>query len=411
MSEGSVVSWSVSPEGDGRGRRGVGADSSRDPLTGEPFDRLQVLPEDGRRIYRKAFALAERQIRIEICVLEDPKTLAGLRDALDRGVRVRAIVDRGKYESLPPERQNLAADFVAAGGELQLSNPIFPRSFPKTILIDSKLLVYGSACLDSTTFAQYRDFALASTDPTVLRSIRRLFANDWAYSAPVGQEPPPFNPTPPLQPPELLIAPRNAAAGLSDLYQKAERRLDAYTEELGNAALESELVAAVARGVRVRLITPGQVNGFQCGAEPAAHRLDRGPRGRRGAGAHQWAHRELHRALHGCPRRPGGRPAGLRGIDQPLARLGDREPGDGPDRGRPHGGGAARPPVRPGLPAPHPGGLMLGLGSITIPPSFRLRCAFSLSGPVASAPSRLAWPLPPPSPPPGPSKTWCSSCP
>lgn len=242
------------------GRRDTSA-SSRDPLTGEPFDRLQVLPEDGRRIYRKAFALAERQIRIEICVLEDPKILASLGDALDRGVRVRAIVDRGKFKALEPERQNLAAEFVAAGGELHLSNPIFPRSFPKTILIDSKLLVYGSACLDSTTFAQYRDFALSSTDPTVLRTIRRLFANDWTYSAPVGQEPPAFNPTPAVAPPELLIAPRNAAAGLADLYQQAERRLDVYTEELGNAALESELVAAVTRGVRVRVITPVQVNG------------------------------------------------------------------------------------------------------------------------------------------------------
>ena len=95
-----------------------------------------MLPEDGRRIYREALALAEQQIRIEICVLEDPKILAGLRDALDRGVRVRAIVDRCKYEALEPERQNLAAEFVAAGGELHLSNPIFPRSFPKTILID-----------------------------------------------------------------------------------------------------------------------------------------------------------------------------------------------------------------------------------------------------------------------------------
>ncbi|MFY8149847.1 MAG: phospholipase D-like domain-containing protein [Prochlorococcaceae cyanobacterium] len=259
--EGAALPWYEQPERDVRGGSGEASDSSRDPLTGEPFDRLQVLPEAGRRIYRKAFALAERQIRIEICVLEDPKILAGLRDALDRGVRVRAIVDRGKYEALEPERQNLAAEFVAAGGELHLSNPIFPRSFPKTILIDSKLLVYGSACLDSTTFAQYRDFALSSTDPTVLRTIRRLFANDWAYSAPVGQEPPAFNPTPPVEPPELLIAPRNAAAGLSDLYQKAERRLDVYTEELGNAALESELVAAVARGVIVRLITPVQVNG------------------------------------------------------------------------------------------------------------------------------------------------------
>ncbi|EDY37757.1 conserved hypothetical protein [Cyanobium sp. PCC 7001] len=240
----------------------VAGPRSSDPITGAVFERLQVLPRDGRRIYRRAFALAERQIRIEICVLEDPIILAGLRKALDRGVRVRAIVDRGKYEALDAEQQNLAGDFVAAGGELHLSNPIFPRSFPKTILIDAKLLVYGSACLDSTTFAQYRDFALASTDPRVLRTIRRLFTNDWAFSAPVGQPPPPFNPTPAVKPRELLIAPRNAASGMADLYQQARKRLLVYSEELGNAALESQLVGAVKRGVRVQLVTPAQVNGF-----------------------------------------------------------------------------------------------------------------------------------------------------
>ena len=33
---------------------------------------LAILPEDGRKIYFEAFAAAKREIRIEICVLEDP---------------------------------------------------------------------------------------------------------------------------------------------------------------------------------------------------------------------------------------------------------------------------------------------------------------------------------------------------
>jgi phosphatidylserine/phosphatidylglycerophosphate/cardiolipin synthase-like enzyme len=222
---------------------------------------LTVLPEDGRGMYFRAIDAARREIRIEICVLEDPQILARLEAALHRGVRVRVIVDRGKYGELPSERANLAQYLTAAGGELHLSHPSFPRSFPKIILIDSHLVVYGSACLDQTTFARYRDFAHSSTNGPLLRELHRLFENDWAYSAPVGQVPPPFNPTPWIFARDLIVSPVNGADRLVRFYQDARRTLDVYTELLGNPVLESQLAAAVARGVRVRLIAPIAVNG------------------------------------------------------------------------------------------------------------------------------------------------------
>jgi cardiolipin synthase A/B len=222
---------------------------------------LAILPEDGRGLYFRAIEAAKNEIRIEICVLEDPQILQHLEAALRRGVQVRAIVDRGKYWALDSEQENLARYIVSAGGQLHLSNPVFPRSFPKIVLVDASLLVYGSACLDETTFMQYRDFATTSADPQILREVQHLFENDWAYSAAVGKPPPPFNPTPPISTSDLLVSPVNSAERLVRLYQVAERTLDVYTELLGNPTLESELVAAVKRGVRVRLIAPVQVNG------------------------------------------------------------------------------------------------------------------------------------------------------
>jgi cardiolipin synthase A/B len=224
-------------------------------------DRLTVLPEDGRTLYFQAIDAAKNEIRIEICVLEDPQILQRVQAALLRGVKVRAIVDRGKYLALESERQNLALYLTSAGGQLHLSNPIFPRSFPKIILVDSSLLVYGSACLDETTFIQYRDFATTNSDPQILSELEQLLENDWTYSAEVGQQPASFNPTARISGKNLMISPVNSADRLVRLYQKAERTLDVYTELLGNLTLESELFAAVKRGVRVRLISPVQVNG------------------------------------------------------------------------------------------------------------------------------------------------------
>ena len=227
--------------------------------------RLAVLPEDGRSFFTDAFASARQEIRIEICVLEDEALLRSLQAALHRGVRVRAIVDQGKYAGLSSERANLATYLTGAGGELHLSNPIFPRSFPKIILIDNREFLLGSACLDQTTFDSYRDFVHRSQSASEQRELARLFENDWAYSTPPGQSPPPYNPTPKLVSSRLMVAPVNAAVRMTRLYQQARKTLDVYTELLGNPTLESELVAAVRRGVRVRLIAPGTVNN---GSEP-----------------------------------------------------------------------------------------------------------------------------------------------
>jgi len=221
---------------------------------------LTVLPEDGRELYFQAIDAAKGEIRIEICVLEDPQILKHLQAALQRGVQVRAIVDRGKYDALASEQANLTQYLTSAGGQLHLSNPAFPRSFPKIILVDSRLLIYGSACLDETTFLHYRDFATTSTVQQILRELQRLFENDWAYSAVVGEQPPPFNPTPPVSRSDLIVSPVNGAERLVRFYQAAKRTLDVYTELLGNLTLESELVAAVKRGVRVRLIAPEHVS-------------------------------------------------------------------------------------------------------------------------------------------------------
>ena len=58
-----------------------------------------------------------------------------------------------------------------------------------------------------------------------------------------------------------MVAPVEASARMVALYQGARLTLDVYTELLGNPTLESELAAAVARGVAVRVITPLLVNG------------------------------------------------------------------------------------------------------------------------------------------------------
>jgi phosphatidylserine/phosphatidylglycerophosphate/cardiolipin synthase-like enzyme len=76
---------------------------------------VAVIPEDGRSVFLQAFDRARKEIRIEICVLEDPEVLQGLTRALKRGVKVRVIVDQGKYLALRAERENLDTYLTTPG--------------------------------------------------------------------------------------------------------------------------------------------------------------------------------------------------------------------------------------------------------------------------------------------------------
>jgi phosphatidylserine/phosphatidylglycerophosphate/cardiolipin synthase-like enzyme len=219
-----------------------------------------ILPTDGPLLWTSAFASAKTQIRILICVLQDPAIISSLASALQRGVNVKFVVDQTKYFALAPEREALAS-LTALGAELHVSNSIFPRSFPKIILIDRREFLLGSACLDAGTFAGYRDFAIRSRQMSDFRVLERLFENDWAYSRAPNVTAPAFNPTPPLRRSNLMISPVDSSAKMVELYQSARRSLDVYSELLGNPVLEGELVAAVTRGVRVRLISTLAPNG------------------------------------------------------------------------------------------------------------------------------------------------------
>jgi cardiolipin synthase A/B len=119
----------------------------------------------------------------------------------------------------------------------------------------------GSACLDSTTFAQYRDYVYTSSSRRLIKDLSNLFENDWKYTSENGTYFPPYNPTPSIKSKTLMVSPTTSADRFVSFIQGAKQTLDVTTELLGDPTLQSELVAAVqTRGVRVRLISPLLVN-------------------------------------------------------------------------------------------------------------------------------------------------------
>ena len=148
------------------------------------------------------------------------------------------------------------AQLTAAGVAVHLSNPIFRLSFEKDLVIDRRRVLIMTMCLEPDTFTNTRDYGLILSRADIIREVTRVFDTDWSHSAPPGVTAPPYNPTPPLKLPDLIWSPVNATDKLTALIQKARHTIDATTEWLNDPYLESELIAAVQRGVQVRLILP-----------------------------------------------------------------------------------------------------------------------------------------------------------
>jgi phosphatidylserine/phosphatidylglycerophosphate/cardiolipin synthase-like enzyme len=220
-----------------------------------PPPGLFIQPEAGRAPIVREIAAARRDIRVGICNLSDPRVGDALIAAVARGVRVRVIVDRADYLAKAPEQVEVQR-LRDGGVEVHLSNPVFPQSFPKYLLIDQRRVVIMTLCLVSATFEDTRDYGLALDAPRVFRDVAALFETDWAHSAPPGATPPPDNPTPPFRDPRLIVAPVNATERLARLITRARRTLDVTSEIVADPYLEGLLIAAANRGVRVRLIAP-----------------------------------------------------------------------------------------------------------------------------------------------------------
>jgi cardiolipin synthase A/B len=223
-----------------------------------PLDKapsLFIEPQAGRAPIIRAINAARSEIRLGICNLSDPQIGAALAAAVARGVNVKVIADQADYAQKPAEQAELTT-LIGEGVSVHLSNPVFPQSFEKELVIDQRQVLIMTMCLIPTTFEDSRDYGLVLNNPGVIHEVTSVFDTDWAYSAPPGEATPAYNPTPALHVPNLIWGPTDATAKLSQLIQSARHTINITSELLGDPYLEGQLIAAAHRGVQVRLITP-----------------------------------------------------------------------------------------------------------------------------------------------------------
>ena len=92
-------------------------------------------------------------------------------------------------------------------------------------------------------FSSNREFGVIDSDPAVVREAEAVFVADWTHTPYAGADD------------ALVLSPNNSRVQIEGLIRSATKTLDIYSEEMGDQAVSNDLVAAVHRGVEVRLVT------------------------------------------------------------------------------------------------------------------------------------------------------------
>ncbi|HLH25796.1 MAG TPA: phospholipase D-like domain-containing protein [Chloroflexota bacterium] len=213
-------------------------------VQGESVPGLLVEPDEGRTAIERAINGAQQSVDLVIYLLSDRQTIAALKAAQARGVRVRVMLEEHPYGG-GPGNGAVAQDLQAAGVTTAWSNPAFRLTHQKTLVLDGSTAWVMTLNLTASAFTRNREFAVRVTDPAAVAEIEQVFEADWDRQAVhPGQ-------------PSLVWSPDNSRAKTLDVIRGAKRTLEIYNEEMQDAETEQALAQAAQRQVAVRVLMTG----------------------------------------------------------------------------------------------------------------------------------------------------------
>ena len=135
---------------------------------------------------------AQNSIDIEMLLIDHQEVVKALADAKKRGVNIRIIVDQADLAKYNKLLEKLPIEGMANFGAcLTLTDAGIPVKWfvpktkdqvlhAKTILIDKKVFLTGSANLTYHALTRNHEVFLAVTDPKVIERFSQIFESDWA---------------------------------------------------------------------------------------------------------------------------------------------------------------------------------------------------------------------------------------
>lgn len=200
---------------------------------------LVILPDQGENAIYNFVSSATSSINVTIYEFKDTTLVNDLIAREKAGVDVRVIMDQAhqSYDSAA------YSALTAAGVGVVWSSTAFTYTHQKTITVDNKESYVSTGNFDTTYYATSRDYGVFDTDAADVSAITAVFNADYTHSS-----------ITPSDGDDLVWSPTDSQTQLLALINGATKSLDIEQEEFSDTAIVNAIVAALNRGVAVRVV-------------------------------------------------------------------------------------------------------------------------------------------------------------
>ena len=211
--------------------------------------RIYTEPEDGVKPLTSLIGKARHFLYINSYLLDDPRILKAVEEAVKRKVDVRLMVDGRPYgingdDGTHAEINNLKK----TGARVKIAPDRFekPNVFDHAkYMVSDKQAEVGTPNFTEAAFSKNREYFTITTNKNIIESLKKIFLSDFE-NKPAGE-----------MPRKHLIVSPGSEKLLSDFIFQ-EKKLLIETEEMGD---DGEILKALMdKGKNVRLIVPSTIS-------------------------------------------------------------------------------------------------------------------------------------------------------
>ena len=208
--------------------------------------KLIVQPDHGEKPVMDFLNSAHKTVALKQFTFTHPLLLDTVMALHKKGVRVRIMLNGAKATG---ERLNdpFFEKMKSTGIEVQWSNPSFLVTHEKSIIVDGKSALLPTFNFMEKYFQATRDYGVLTNDPVQVEQIQKCFDCDWNRE--------PFHP---LEDARLAWSPGYARQFVCKLIDRARKTLDVQHPKFAEPVILERMLAAIDRGVRVRILCGGK---------------------------------------------------------------------------------------------------------------------------------------------------------
>jgi phosphatidylserine/phosphatidylglycerophosphate/cardiolipin synthase-like enzyme len=217
-----------------------------------PAERLIILPAERREAVLDVIRGARRELVLSVFRCDDFKILDALGDAVQRKVRVRALLTP-RAKNWDKRLQDLGVFLDSMGAEVHRYSGARTKYHAKYIVADDNVALIASLNFTRKCFDKTCDFLIISGDAGVVAGLRRLFELD--CHAPDSGIPEDLSEV-------LVVGPERARTHFRTMLMGAQRTIRMIDHRVSDPEFVSLLRERQAAGVSVQVLGQGAVDGM-----------------------------------------------------------------------------------------------------------------------------------------------------